>query len=199
MPVRKIVAGHRSCRGFFWSPKNDSQLAYESTFERDFFYLLELNKEVLSYEEQPILIELTWGEETWLYTPDVMVRMRGCDRPLIYEVKPLEDDFPVNKKKAMNHWCRANGFRFEVIDAKKIRTPELKQAKALYQYLRFNPSKRAVDSVLQEVASESSVSVNKLVDIVGCRLGDIYYLIASNKLSCDGIPSRHSMVSISKI
>ena len=198
MPARKIRQGHRSVRGYFPSRKNGRQMEFESTFERDLFYLLELNVEVLSYEEQPIQVDLIWAEETWRYTPDVMVDMRSCDRPLIYEVKPSLDDFPVTKKKAMDHWCKSNGFIFEVIDASKIRTPELDRAKFLYPYRRILPERSVVDSIINTVSSEPCLTIANLTSLVGCRLGEIYQLIATNQLSCEGMPSSHSVISISE-
>lgn len=57
MSIRKIKKSYISCVGYFKSYKNNKQLAFESILERDFFMLLEFNKDVVSFEEQPLKIK----------------------------------------------------------------------------------------------------------------------------------------------
>lgn len=191
---RQIRAGHRAVRGYFPSIKNNRQVAFESTFERDLFYLLELSQNVISYEEQPLKVEIVWGESTWKYTPDVLVTMTNRDIPTIYEVKPSTSDFPENKKKAMDRWCSNNNFTFEVIDASKIRTPELTRAKFLYPYLRSEPSQHIIDVICKHISQVGKVAIGDVLKSLQCDLSDIYFLIATDLLKCSvGIPSNRIM------
>jgi len=191
---RQIRAGHRAVRGYFPSIKNNRQVAFESTFERDLFYLLELDTDVISYDEQPIKVEIAWGESTWKYTPDVLVSMTNRDVPIIYEVKPSISDFPESKKKAMDRWCSNNNFTFEVIDASKIRTPELVRSKFLYPYLRNGPEQHIIDSIFNHISKVGEVTIGEILKSLQCNLSDIYFLIATGILKCSvGVPSNRIM------
>jgi len=87
MPVRKIPKNYRSVTGTFASIKNKRNIFYESLLERDFFLLLEFDKTVSSYEEQPIKLYYDrYGKKT-KYTPDCLVYYNNDKLPCIHEVK----------------------------------------------------------------------------------------------------------------
>jgi len=54
---RKITnRGTKKQTGLFPSEKNEKTIEYESSIELDYFYLLEFDEDVVSYEEQPFSI-----------------------------------------------------------------------------------------------------------------------------------------------
>ena len=73
MSVRKIKKSYISCTGYFSSYKNQQHIAYESVLERDFYMLLEFDKDVLSYHEQPFRIYYELLGKQTRYTPDALV------------------------------------------------------------------------------------------------------------------------------
>jgi hypothetical protein len=90
MPVRKIKKSYISCVGYFKSYKNNKQLAFESILERDFFMLLEFERGVVSFEEQPLKINYQLKTKNTKYTPDVLVTYND-DSQKIFEVKYQSD------------------------------------------------------------------------------------------------------------
>jgi len=90
MPVRKIKKSYISCVGYFKSHKDNKQLAFESILERDFFMLLEFDKDVVSFEEQPLKINYQLKAKSTRYTPDVLVTYKDGSQK-IFEVKYQSD------------------------------------------------------------------------------------------------------------
>jgi len=170
-------------------------MAFESTFERDFYYLLEFDADVIGYKEQPIRVELKWNDSTWNYTPDTCVVRRSAKPLHYYEVKPSVNDFPEDKKKAMEYWCKVNDAKFEVVDASYIRGPALERVKFLYPYLRFSPDQNTCDAIRAHMKSNRDVTTRSLAEGVGCQLGDIYHLIALGELSVAGMPCGNAKIS----
>jgi len=198
MPVRQIKPGRRAVRGYFPSRKNRRQIAFESTFERDFYFLLEMNPKVKSFEEQPIRVTLELEEETTTYVPDTFVLWHGSKLPTVVEIKPKSSDFPESKRKAMEAWCNENGSEFKVVDESNIRTPELKRAKFLYPYMRLTPAEKMVNEILKLFAANKTLSVHDIVQRSSCNAGVVYYLIAVGKLRCNGMPDAKAIISINR-
>ncbi len=90
MPVRKIKKSYISCVGYFKSYKNNKQLAFESILERDFFTLLEFDRNVVEYEEQPLKLKYMLKAKNTRYTPDVLVIYKDYSKK-IFEVKYQSD------------------------------------------------------------------------------------------------------------
>lgn len=81
MSARRIKKSYISCTGYFASYKNKTQIAFESVLERDFYMLLEFDKDVISYEEQPITINYKYKDGSKRkYTPDCLVKYKKCDK-----------------------------------------------------------------------------------------------------------------------
>lgn len=87
MPSRKIPKNYRSVTGTFPSLKNNSNISYESLLERDFYMLLEFDSNVKEYEEQPFTIKYQRNNNTYKYTPDVLVHYYDNTLPTVYEIK----------------------------------------------------------------------------------------------------------------
>ncbi len=72
--VRKIGLKHSSLSGSFFSAKTNKEVQFESSLERDFIFLLEMDWVIESYHEQPITIYYSDSEgKQRSYTPDFFI------------------------------------------------------------------------------------------------------------------------------
>lgn len=151
MTTRTIPKNYRNLTGKVASYKNDRSTAFESTLERDFYYLLEFDIHVLRFREQPCLISYSHNNKELSYTPDVLVNYRndishsGNYGRILYEIKYREDLFKdwellKPKFKAARKVAKDNGWKFKIITEKEIRTPLLSNAKFLLEYKSLNSS-----------------------------------------------------------
>ena len=87
MPIRKIPKNYSNVTGIAAHSKATGQAMFESTLERDFLMLLEFDKNVDSFEVQPI--KLKWLNDlnkNRSYTPDALVYYKKKE-PILFEVK----------------------------------------------------------------------------------------------------------------
>lgn len=146
MPVRKIPTNRRSLTGLVSSRKNARMTGFESSLECDFFLLLDFDRSVERYEEQPVTIEyVSTTGKLRTYTPDVLVYYRqdltmvNDPQPLLCEVKYREDLFAKWKEykpklRAGRAYARGQGWNFRIITEREVRTPYLDNVKFLRQY-----------------------------------------------------------------
>lgn len=174
MPVRKIPKNYRSITGYFPSLINNRSIAYESSLERDFFLLLEYDRDVLSYEEQPLVIAYHQGGIDRTYTPDCLIFYKEHldKKPLIAEIKytseleekkvELDEKFHLIEQHAAE-----NDMSFRVLTEKDIRGPYLDNLKFLNKFLRIPPDfdcyKQVIASNIQE---RENVTVLELMDML---------------------------------
>ena len=108
-----------------------------SSLERDFLLLLDFDRDVEFYEEQPVKIVYHDAQgRRRTYTPDVLVRYR-TDRlqarhtkPLLCEVKyreELRQHWAAYRPKfrAAGRYARQHGWRFRLVTDRDVRTPYL--------------------------------------------------------------------------
>ncbi|MEE4379879.1 MAG: TnsA endonuclease N-terminal domain-containing protein [Candidatus Competibacteraceae bacterium] len=146
------------------SQKMARLVAYESPLERDFYLMLEFDRGVDYYEEQPLAISYqhpTVGKRT--YTPDVLVRyfkdksLGGPRAPELFEIKPRDElrrnwtDFKP-KFKAARRYARKKGWRFIIVTEREIRTPYLDNAKFLMRYIHDQPNYERENVLLEMMA-----------------------------------------------
>ena len=145
-PVRNILPSSYSIRGQINSSKNSRAAQYESSLERDLLQLLEFDKQVESYCEQPVTIEYVHEGRIRHYTPDVLVYYREdlaqtqTIRPQLCEVKyraDLKQNWAELKPKfrAAMHYAAEKGWRFKLMTEREIRTDYLLNVRFLLNYL----------------------------------------------------------------
>jgi hypothetical protein len=137
--VRNITNnGGNKLIGKFPSVKMGRVVWYESLLERDFLYLLEIDPDVISYQEQPGWIYYTLDGKRHRYTPDLLVQRRH--KKQIVEVKPkkrAEEEKYVRLFRIAGCACEKKGYEFKVATEETIRLqPRLNIAKLLYKYSR---------------------------------------------------------------
>ncbi len=129
MSIRKIPKNYRNVTGVLTNPSMLTRHSFESTLERDYFFLLNFDTHVVSYEEQPIAI--SWQDAVGKernYTPDVLVNYDNTVSKLV-EIKyrsELREKWSELKPKfkAAIAYCRQQGWRFKIITEIEVRGPE---------------------------------------------------------------------------
>jgi len=140
MPVRNIPrygAGRKNL-GKFASVKTGRVAWYESLLEKDFMYLLDYDRDVSYWHEQPLRIRFNHGGKVNRYTPDLEVH-RAAQKQLI-EVKPKDKvdsgEWDV-LFRAASSICEQEGYEFLVLTEEVIRMqPRLENVKILWKYAR---------------------------------------------------------------
>jgi hypothetical protein len=114
-------------------------VAFESTIERDYLYLVDYDPTVTILEEQPLTIPYTHEGKLYHYTPDF--RVRQSERERLVECKPtarVDEEENQRKFTAARAWCAEHRWEFQVITDTEIRQGHrLKNVKHLTYYARF--------------------------------------------------------------
>ena len=209
MPTRKIRASPVKVTG---STPDGKQ--FESFLEEDFFVLLRFNRNVESWEANPITLPwLDASGKQRSYTPDVLVHYRpdGTDRnpiSILCEIKPDfdgETDLPRNKLPrrddpiedeikwaAATKYAARRGWRFRVYRESEIRTPHLKNAKFLLRYLERNNAYRGEAALLALLKTHKRMTLAEWVSPFAASAGQraehlptCYRLIAEGQVRVD--------------
>jgi hypothetical protein len=132
---------------------------FESGVEKDFIYLLEFDKRVTSFEEQPIRIDYKLKARKHTYTPDFQAVVEG--ETWLYECKPEKFvNKPINLLKfdVAKKWCDSQGWGFQVVTAEFIRAGyRLKNVKYLMNFSRFEISHTLIAKIYEFFANKSFV------------------------------------------
>jgi hypothetical protein len=189
--------------GMVASRKNDRMTGFESSLERDFLLILDFDRRVERYEEQPVIIEYISSEgRSRTYTPDVLVYylqdLTGCDMsPLLCEVKYREDLFANWKEikpkiRAGRSYARAKGWRFKIITEREVRTPYLDNVRFLRQYRRIEANDvdtRLLLDTLREVRETDPESVLAAIHQDKVRraelLPTLWFLLTDGQIEAD--------------
>ena len=140
MAVRKVSNRGGNIIGYFPSLKMGRMIAFESSIERDLIHLLDFEQEVTWFAEQPLTIVYQHEGKRCKYTPDFHLLRNG--QYVLVECKP-EGRVQVaeNQRKfaAARAWCAAQGWIFEVITDRQLRTGyRLQNIKLLTQFARYD-------------------------------------------------------------
>jgi hypothetical protein len=171
MPVRNIPkfgAGRKNL-GKFASVKTGRVAWYESLLEKDFMYLLDYDRDVSYWHEQPLRIRFSHGAKVHRYTPDLEVH-RASQKQLI-EVKPKHKvdsgEWDV-LFRAASSVCEQEGYEFLVVTDEIIRLrPRLENVKLLWKYARTPvlPQHQIICSELFQSRKDQPVTLDDLIQI----------------------------------
>lgn len=203
MPVRKIKMNHRSLTGKVASLKNDTQVQFESSLERDLIYHLEFDYNIKNYEEQPFTLEYLHNNSQRKYTPDFIVHYRNDIEPassfgtFIYEVKYREEiKSNWNKLKpkfrAMINHCSTQGWKFKILTEKEIRIDYLENAKFLLPFKNIEVDLGMNEILLERLNKSSLATPGKLIKSLSKQktkqaefLHSLWYLVANHYIETD--------------
>lgn len=168
MVVRRITnRGGRKQVGKFASLKNGQIVMWESLLERDFMYWLEFDRNVISYEGQPLKARFVLGGEPHHYTPDFLAIRKN--RKQIFEVKYEADAAKEEnqiKFHAISHICRENGYEFKVVTEKTIRVePKLDNIKFLFRFASVQPEIQDLIAVRRYFDAHSEANLGDLLSL----------------------------------
>jgi hypothetical protein len=163
MPVRKIKANPFSNTGVFYSQKNKRHIRFESTLERDYYMLLELESNVDSYEEQPVTLYFAHYNKQIPYTPDCLVYYKDDTPICILEIKPskkIKDKkvFLKQKFEQIEKYLHDNDMTFQLITEYDIRIQRLENAKYIYGFADTQYNKEYIDTITKIAKETKEIS-----------------------------------------
>lgn len=177
MPVRKVSNRGGNIIGRFPSLKMKRMVAFESLIERDYLYLLDYERNIEWFEEQPLTIEYQHESKTLHYTADF--HLVECGQDVLVECKPHTlTGTAENQRKfgAARVWCAQQGWVFRIVTDQDVRTGfRLQNIKLLTRHARHSVRPEikacivallclrqaavAVDDLVQDLRPEEPVSV----------------------------------------
>lgn len=202
--VRKIGLRYSSLSGSFFSAKNNKEVQFESSLERDFIYLLEMDWIIESYHEQPVTIHYSDSEnKKRTYTPDFLFYWHPHfstlgNKPVLVEIK-YKDDLEKNnfeytpKFIAAEEFCKLNGYEFKVLTENDIRTEYLENCKFLYKYKKnsFDHSHHDIQLLLKNMCELVSTTPRELMQVSARDkykqmelIYYIWYMVSKNIIRC---------------
>jgi hypothetical protein len=139
MKVRRSPSSRNAVRfvGKFPSLKLDRTVLWGSQLERDFIYLMEFNREVISYETRPFSAAALDGVGG-CYEPDFLIeRAAGKQAVKISAGRRAADESESAFYRSIAHACRSRGYDFLLLGEETVREqPRLDNIKLLWRYAR---------------------------------------------------------------
>jgi len=153
MAVRKVSSSGRNIIGRFPSLKLRRMVAFESLIEQDYLYILDYERDVHEFQEQPFSIEYIWQDKARHYTPDFQVtRQQG---QALVECKPLAFvTTEENQRKfgVAQKWCLEHGWSFLVVTDQELRSgSRLANIKLLTRYARLEVEPAVKIRVMEQI------------------------------------------------
>lgn len=191
-PVRNVNSrGSLNMTGRFSSHKMKRCCSFESAIEKDFIHLLEFDRDVVEYYEQPFWVEYTLEGKERRSCPDfIAIHTNGKEKA--WEVKPAdkaeEED---NKKrfKVIGKVLAREGKDFECITDDTIRAGKrLNNIKELFEYLHVAPDLQAVLALCKVFDHHDTVTLGGLLQGAYGHIFSmptIYGLLAQRVLDLD--------------
>lgn len=201
MPVRKIPKNYRNLTGVIKNTKANRMSGFESTLERDFYFLLDFHDH--DFEEQPVAIKFDHEGVQRKYTPDVLVifkpAMMGAatQKPELCEIKYRDDlrkEWPDCKPrfKAARRYARKRGWRFRIITEKEIRGPHLETAQFLRGFKKKPAAQKSIKKLLSAIAILGDTDPDSLLSYITTDVWEraelvkiIWHLVATKRIKCD--------------
>lgn len=174
MSVRSIGMSHWGLTGQIASGKADNA-DFESSLERDFYLLLEFDRNVARFEPQPCEIRYQAIDKAQrTYVPDVLVEYRRDFDPArgmpheLCEVKYRADlrEHWIRyrpKFRAAVKYARERGWRFRIRTEVEIRTPYLANARFLLRYREWRWDEGIETALLDRMALFRETDAQTLV------------------------------------
>lgn len=191
--VRRIRRGHRGNRGRIVAPKAGGRAEFESTLERDYYFLLGMDDEVVSFQPQPVRLPyVAAGGRRKTYVPDVLVTYHT--RPsCIFEIKHVAElvkdpaEFRT-RFQAARAFCRTQGWQFSTVTEKSIRGPRLTNVTFLRPFLDAGRTFPEEDQhFLLERLGVSSTAEDLLAGLPLLRKGEVlptlWHLVAAGRIA----------------
>lgn len=188
--IRDVVrqSGYRGT-GRFGSKKNGRMLGWESPLEKARFMLLELDPDVLSFEEQPMKIAYFFAGKMHEYTPDILVRRHSSSRDTLEEIKAqyFLDSDPAAPARfhAIEECCEELGYSHMLLTERDILAePRYSNACRVRKARHFRVPPHLAKFAL-EAAEDSDGAAFTELERVGLSQGQILNLVFQGLLHLD--------------
>lgn len=193
MGVRRITNGGRKVVGKFPSLKMKRMIMWESQIERDYLYLVDIDPDVVSCQEQPLVVRYYDDRDGKMhrYTPDFLLIRRGNKKQII-EVKDektaLSEEYQQLFQRVAPVLLRA-GYEFIVVTDRMVRVqPLLRNTKLLHKYAATRISNEHLIHLTNLFAGRAVFSLGELTTLLGSRgvsRQEIFALLRHGILSLD--------------
>lgn len=187
MLARKVVTRRgRGFRGYFPSQKLGRMVAWESLHERDAILLLEFCREVVSYQEQPTVIQYFDGHQMREYYPDFEVLLED-QRRIHLEIKSstqVAKPKVAKKLRAIAAHYQSRDQLFQILTEKELRRePLLTNVRALIKLKRHSiPALPSEANLIQDLGIGPQ-PLRVAEDLYGRDTA--WRLVAAGRLVCD--------------
>lgn len=188
MKARKVVTrSGRKFKGLFPSKKLQRMVEWESLLERDAILLFEFSPGVVSYQEQPEMIEYEQDGVMRRYYPDFRV-IHQSGEIIYFEIKPasvLKEPLMVKKYSAIKDQYDRMSQSYQLLLDNRIRVePRLRNLKRLAT-AQHRPEDYAIllDEATKLVKSDPRHTCLSLATVFG--LSHVMVLIGRGDLCCD--------------
>lgn len=212
-PIRKIGLGRRAVAGMMPSDKQaEGGIArFESSLERDFYVLLEFNRQVTRWDPQPVRLAVQATGRS--YVPDVLVtymddvRDQSTRRRILYEIKYRAELRTKWKEyrpgfKAARAYARSQGWEFKLITEREIRSGGLLwNAKFLLPYIHDEVSAGERGLLLKMLSSQGASTPRALLDACSqdpwekARLLNALWMLVATRVIATDLQVRLTMES----
>lgn len=194
VPARIIKNRYGKNTGYFASKKMGRMIQYESLLERDIIYILEYDKNISKYFEQPVEIKCMYFGVIRKHYPDFKCVFADGHTEL-WEAKPYNklEDPDVKKNIYLGEsYCQQRGWIYKVITDKQIYSNSLVDNIQFLTYYRKQPecSDEIIRQIVQSVVLEEFTTISKILKfLVNVKseilLQCVYYLIYTQVLHVD--------------
>lgn len=197
--ARKVV--HRSNHGHvykFPSLKCGRMIELESGLEYDRAVLLEIDSDVVEFQEQPFRLEYAYNGAIKKVFPDFLVHYRNGSR-IVEEVKMLQEaskpEFAIEKRVLAQH-----GYKFFVLTNLKIRDGHhLKNSKTLLPFRRYPVNSLLRESVKEVLSRGAKTGYSIIERVKGLTEEALYTMVAHGHIAADlsvplGLETLYSLI-----
>lgn len=189
--AREIGPKYSSLSGQICSKKLNKPIQFESSLEKDFIYLLEFDRRVRRYFEQPLEIQyLDSLNKMRKYIPDFLVVYHDKFRK--DEVIEIKYELELNSQKeeleikfeAARKFCIQNDMVFRVISDREIRDAKhiyLSNIKFLSRYRDFFDRINYEATGLSFDSSYACILLDKLKEHKTCTIKELIYSVTDDR------------------
>jgi hypothetical protein len=139
----------------------------------EFFYalFLEIDTEVISYQEQPFTLRFTFEGKKHKYTPDFLVTRK--DRTEVIEVKEADEIAGEEYQllfRLVAPLVAEKGYKFIVVEAEEVKLlPRLENVRLLWRYARVPIDPQHQIAVREIFSDRNSIPLSELQQLLAER------------------------------
>lgn len=192
---------HRHMMGSYPSYTMGRKMRYESNNEKLFFFLLDLDPEVIRFYEQPVEIPVRYLKgngviSKGVHVPDILIFREGSVPWLVQVKEPdpaLQEDIPFLKlQEICQEFAHSKGWKYSVVFPKDLPNQLQRNIKFLVNFLHLN---NGPDDLINRLTSylefRGSTSIVQLSELYQLEYRShqvkpvIFHMIAKGILSTD--------------